>query len=314
MKKLLTLVFIALSINAISQSLEKYADGYKYGFKDKATKKIVIPAKYTSVLDFVDGINAVTESKLGSPNMVVEQKWKIIDTKGKEISPDEFDLVQIKKNGIAFVYKLNKTEDNPSGYSYGKAIYKIGIMKKDGTYLFPCELDNISEMGKDYYRIFSTEVGVGVISIKGTVIIAPQQKFDVKEYIGCDLFSYTNQDPNRKAAVGNGAIGGIIDSKLNILMNQDSIDFCPSTIINSKDCSNKKNLFGLTGGKASNKGIYRVGFGLVVPISYKLSAGNGGGFHSYEVKPNVIEIYETMRKKLIAKYDWNGKLIFSIDK
>ena len=95
MKKLLTLVFIALSINAISQSLEKYADGYKYGFKDKATKKIVIPAKYTSVLDFVDGINAVTESKLGSPNMVVEQKWKIIDTKGKEISPDEFDLVQI---------------------------------------------------------------------------------------------------------------------------------------------------------------------------------------------------------------------------
>ena len=81
MKKLLTLVFIALSINAISQSLEKYADGYKYGFKDKATKKIVIPAKYTSVLDFVDGINAVTESKLGSPNMVVEQKWKIIDTK-----------------------------------------------------------------------------------------------------------------------------------------------------------------------------------------------------------------------------------------
>lgn len=307
-------MFIALSIKANSQTLEKYADGYKYGFKDKATKKIVIPAKYTSVLDFTDGINAVSESKLGSSNMVDEQKWKIIDTKGKEISSEEFDLIQIKKNGLAFVYKLNKTEDNPSGYSFGKAIYKIGIMKKDGTYLLPCELDNISEMGKDYYKIFSKDSGAGVVSVKGNIIIARQLKFDVKEYIGCDLFSYTNQDPMRKAAVGNGAIGGILDSKLNILMNQDSIDFCPSLILNSKDCSNKKNLFGITGGKASNKGIYRVGFGLVVPISYKLSAGNGGGFHTYEIKPNVIEIYETIRKKLIAKYDWNGKLIFSIEK
>ena len=310
MKKLITILFIALSVNAISQTIEKFAEGYKYGFRDKATKKVIVPAKYTATLDFLDGITAVTESAPASANMIVERKWKIIDTKGKDISQDEFNLVEIKKNGIAFVYKLNKTENNPSGYINGKAVYKIGIMKKDGTYLYPCELYKIIEMGDEYFKMYSNENGYGVFSAKGYVVIPPQLKFDIREYIGCDLFSYSNKDANRYGAYLNGVIGGIIDSKLNIVMNQDSINFCPSRIINPKDCSNKKNLFGLTGGKSSQKGIYRVGVGLIVPQQQSLN-----NILTFEVKPNIIEVYQTYQgKRLIAKYDWTGKSLFSIDK
>ena len=317
MRIFFTIAILALSFNAFAQTLVQYSENGLIGFKNKSTKKIMIPAKYTSVMDFVDGINTVTESPLGPPNMIVEKKWKIINTYGKEISLDEFDLVEIKKNGLAFVYNLKKTEVNPSGYSYGRAIYKIGIIKKDGTYLFPCEFDDISEMGKDHYRIFSKEKGTGVLSVKGLVIIAPQLNFNINEYIGCDLFSYTNQDPNRKVAVGNGVIGGLIDSKLNIIMNQDSIDFCPSIIINPEDCSNKMNLFGFLGGKAGHLGIYRVGHGIVVPQTYNFGMSNvvtHNGPNDFLIKPNVIEIYQTFPKKIIAKYNWNGKLIFSIEK
>ena len=310
MKIIITIAIIVLSFNAFAQTLEKFPEGYKLGFRDKATKKVVISAKYTSVEDFVDGIAAVTESPLGSTNMVSETKWKIIDIKGKAISTEEFDMVDLKRNGIAFVYKLNKTEDNPEGYSYGKPNYKVGIIKKDGSYLFPCEYDNILKLGEEHYKIISKEKGIGIIDIKGKTIIEPQQKFDIKEYVGCDLFSYTNKDPNRRVAVLNGVIGGLIDSKQNILLNQDSINFCPSRLINPKEGLDKKNLFGLTGGKSTQIGIYRVGFGLVVPKSYILSTGKTG-FNYCLIKPNLIEIYETIGNKLIAKYDWNGKLIYS---
>ena len=216
----------------------------------------------------------------------------------------------LNKNGVAFVFKLNKTETNPSGYYNGRPTYKVGVIKKDGTYLFPCEYDGISEIGivgsqiKEYYRIFSKEKGVGIINYKGFTVIEPQQRFDIQGYVGCDLFLYQNKDSNRNYYTDTP--GGLIDSKQNILLNQDSIDFIPSTIINPGDCSNKKNLFGVTGGKSSAIGIYRVGYGIIVPKSNKY-----GGLRYFEIKPNVIEIHERDGKKLVEKYDWNGKLIFS---
>jgi hypothetical protein len=298
--KLALAPLLCLFITSISfsQNLEKISEGWKYGFKDKATKKIVIPVKYYSVEDFVDGIAAVSETEPGSPNMRVENKWDIINLKGEKIIDEQFDRVELKKNGIAFVYKA-------TGYSYGKTYYKIGILKKDGSYVLGCEVDAISEINNKYYRLFSKEKGVGIMDKTGKWVIEMQNEFNIDSEVGCGLFSYVNEDPGRKAAFYNEAIGGLINSKLEIIMNQDSIDFNPSTIINSTNCGNIKNLLGLTGGKSSSRGIYRVGFGLVVPIQYQF-----GGFHEYKVLPSVIEVYEKMGKKLIAKYDYQGKKIF----
>jgi hypothetical protein len=293
-----TAIFFMLSSSIFSQTLEKYSEGWKYGFKDKASKKIIIPAKYYSVEDFVDGIAAVSETELGSPNMKVDTKWDIINTKGEKIINEQYDRVELKKNGIAIVYKAN-------GYSYGKTYYKIGMLKKDGTYILECEMDDISEINNKYFRLYSKDKGVGIMDKSGKWIIEIQNKFNIDSEVGCGLFAYANDDPKRKAAVYNNAIGGLINTKLEIIMDQDSLDFNPSTIINTSNCGNINNLFGLTGGKSSSKGIYRVGFGLVVPIKYQF-----GGFHEYKVLPKEIEVYEKMGKKLIAKYDYQGKKIY----
>lgn len=289
--------FILIS-NSFSQKLEKFSEGWKYGFKDKTTKKIIIPANYYSVEDFVDGISAVSETALGSPNMRVEKKWDIINIKGEKIINEQFDRVELKKNGIALVYKI-------SGYSYGKYYYKIGILKKDGSYIANCEMDEISEINNKYYKLYSKENGVGIIDKSGKWIIELQNEFNIDIEVGCGLFNYSNDDPNRKAAVYNDAIGGLVNSKLEIIMDQDTLDFNPSTIINTNNCGNFNNLFGLTGGKSSSVGIYRVGYGIVVPMEYQF-----GGFHEYKILPALIEIYEKMGKKLIAKYDYQGKKIF----
>jgi hypothetical protein len=295
---LMSLLTIIVSSLSFSQTLEKFSDGLKFGFKDKATKKIIIPAKYYSVEDFVDGIAAVSETQPGSPNMRVETKWDIINLKGIKIIDEQFDRVELKKNGIAFVYKSN-------GYSYGKTYYKIGIIRKDGTYVVDCEMDFISEINNKYYRLYSKENGVGIMEKTGKWIIPMQNRYMIISEVGCGLFNYQNDDPNRKTLIYNDALGGLVNSKLEIIMNQDSLDFNPSMIINTSNCGNINNLFGLTGGKSSNKGIYRVGFGLVVPIKYQF-----GGFHEYKILPNAIEVYEKMGKKLIAKYDYQGKKIF----
>jgi hypothetical protein len=295
---LVILLSVIVTSSSLSQALEQFSEGWKYGFRDKATKKTIIAAKYYSVEPFVDGIAAVSETEPGSPNMKVEKKWDIINLKGVKIIDEQFDRVELKKNGLAFVYKS-------SGYSYGKTYYKIGVLNKEGAYIVSCEMDAISEINDKYYRLFSKEKGVGIIDKNGKWIIEMQNKFNVEYEVGCGLFNYTNEDPNRKAAVSNSAIGGLINSKLDIIMNQDSLKFNPSSLINASNCGNINNLFGLTGGKSSQKGIYRVGFGIVVPIEYQF-----GGFHEYKVVPNAIEVYEKMGKKLIAKYDYQGKKIF----
>ena len=306
MKKILILCLVVISINTIGQTLEKFSSEFKYGFKDKKTKKIIIPAKYTSVSEFVDGICAVTESSLGSPNMVSEQKWKIINTQGNFISQDEFDQIIIKKGGFAFVYKLQGTSN------YGERINKIGIMKKDGTYIYPCELNTITEVKNTiagvtnvHYRIFSKENGVGMMNSQGQIIIAPQKMYDLRNYVGCGFFNYTNPDSNRRGLYQNSAIGGLVDSNLKVIINQDSVNFAPYTIINQNDCSNIKNLFGETGGKMSQVGVYRIGYGVIVREI--------GQNNSVTIKPNIIEIYDP-RKTLISKYDWSGKLLYSINK
>jgi hypothetical protein len=295
-----------------SQNLERFNQGWNYGFREKATKKIIIPAKYTAAVDFVDGIAAVTESVIGSTNMATSAKWKLINVKGNIISDNEFEIVNLKKGGFAIVYKLDMTDERPNGYVMGKPYYKVGVILKSGKFVYPCELDDISQISGGYYKLFSKQDGVGIMDAKASITIKPQSLFNIKEYIGCNLFSYINPDENRSVLVMNGLVGGVIDIKLNIIINQDSINFRPSFILNQESCGNKSMLFGVTGGKTTEKGIYRMGGGLlVVPIKWSLSDSQGGRNSQFaKIKPNIIEIHETIRDKLLAKYDWNGKVLF----
>lgn len=313
------LFFAAFFVNASSQTLEQFSQNFQIGFRDKATKKVVIPPKYSHAMDFIGGINAVSETPLGSPNMAVQEKWRIIDIKGNYISPDsiEFDKVEIKKNGLALVYMLvDKKAGGRTSYTDN---YKIGVFKKDGTFLLPCEYEQATDMKEGYLRIYSGEKGAGVIDKNGSILIPPQKGFIITEFVGCGLFQYIN--PNgKRTAMNDPLTGGLVDTKLKIWINQDSVNFVPSTIINSTNCANKNALFGLTKPpRVGSAGIYRVGFGLVVPVdTYKLekdSKGNQG--NKYTIAPNLITITDESfdnryaKDKTVAKYDWKGKLLWS---
>jgi len=309
-----------LVVNIYSQSLVQFAEGTPplIGFKDKTTKKVLIKPKYTYALDFVDGISGVSESPLTNLNMAGDTKWKIIDANGKYISPDtiEFDKVEIKKNGLAIVYIL-QDRNNGDVIRYTPN-YKVGVLKKDGTFLLPCEYDKITEMREDYLMVFSSEKGVGVIE-KGVLIISPQKEFYISEYIGCGLFQYIN--PNgKKTAMNDPLTGGVVDRKLKVWINQDSVNFVPSIIINSSNCANKTSLLGFTQPhRAGSSGVYRIGFGLIIPVDKYSFSKNAKDNQPNKLKilNNIITITDESfdnrysSDKTIAKYDFNGKIIYT---
>jgi hypothetical protein len=292
MKKLLLLILALVSVNVSAQTLEQFRENYNVGFRDKATKKVVIQPVYTSATDFIDGIAAVSETPLGSPNMAVKTKWRIIDIKGNYITPDsiEFDKVDVKKNGIALVYFL---VDKYAGgrYSYNDN-YKVGVFRKDGTFILPCEYDEITEMNEGYLRAYAKELGIAVLDKKGTIVIGLQNEYRITEYVGCGLFQYINPG-GKRTAMNDPLSGGLVDSALKIWINQDSVEFVPSFIINPTNCTNKSALLGLTQPpRVGSAGIYRVGYGLVVPTdTYKLEKDNkGSSSHKYKIASNLITI------------------------
>lgn len=306
MKKITILIVIAaISSTSYGQSLKKFYSERKWGFKDKSGK-IVIPPKYTRVSNFANGICAVTETARATPNQIVQTKWKILNSKGEQVLSEEFDKVTNRKNSPIFVENNNKT----------------GVIDKNGKYILSVSFENVRKLGNGFYKLSSKELGNAVVNSKGLVVIKPQKLFRIRESIGCGLFSYSNVDSLRKESVYDistgrmklvysNSFGGIVDSELNIIMNQDSVDFIPSTIVNKESCSNKKNLFGLTAATKSNyRGIYRVGQGIVVPIEYKLAPGNSGARQTYKIKPNIIEINLSRGGVNVAKYNWQGKELY----
>lgn len=323
MKKLVVLFLAMWSVCVTGQTLEIFSDGFppQYGFRNKATKEVVIPLKYTHAEDFVGGVAAVSETPLGSPNMRVQTKWRIIDTKGNYLSPDTllFDKVEVRGNGLAIVYML--VDKKAGGRVSYNDNYKVGVFKKDGTYLFPCEYDNIKELKEGYIRIYSQEKGAGIIDKNGSIVIAPQTGFIIKEYVGCGLFQYINPG-GKRTAMNDPLSGGLVDTDLKIWIDQDSADFVPSTIINITNCAKKNALLGFTQPhRAGSAGIYRVGFGLVVPIdTYDLEGDEKRGSeapHKYQIATNLITIKDESfdnryaKDKTVAKYDWDGKVLYS---
>lgn len=95
----------------VSSDLVMFEKDGKYGFA-----KVVIPAKYDKVNDYVEGLAAV---EIGG-------KWGFIDKSGKEIVPAYYDGVYNFSNGICMV--------KMQGY--------FGFIDKTGKEIVACKYQN----------------------------------------------------------------------------------------------------------------------------------------------------------------------------
>lgn len=315
MKKLLFAFFSILTFTSTGQTLELFSKDFLYGYRDKATKKVIIHPTFTYAIDFIDGIAAVSTTPQNSPNINIDPKWKIIDNKGNYILADtlEFDKVEIKNKNFIIVYI--KTDNNIRGKIEFGDSYNIGVLKKNGSFLIPCDYELISDLSEGFFAFTQRNKGILVANITGEIAIPLQDKFNISEYVGCGLFQYINSNERNNDRYFDPFNGGLIDKNLKVWLNQDSVNFVPSKIINRSNNADKTTLFGLTTtGKASKPGIYRVGFGLVVP---KYTYNFKGGDVKYKITPNLIIITDESfnnrfsKDKTIAKYDWSGNLIWN---
>jgi hypothetical protein len=79
------------------QDLEDFKEKGKYGFCDKKTKKVIIPAQYNGAGIFFEGLAAVKKGKL----------WGFIDKTGKEVLKPQYDHIEFFSEGLAAVKKRN---------------------------------------------------------------------------------------------------------------------------------------------------------------------------------------------------------------
>lgn len=124
-----------------------YYQGYRYGFKNKTTDKIIIPAKWKNALPFVEGFAAVQDPS--------SSRWGFIDTNGVHITSYEWKSVMSFSEGLAAV--MNYSDNWGFIDKFGKLVIKCqyhsvksfinGLatvydlkgcfkIKKDGTKLF----------------------------------------------------------------------------------------------------------------------------------------------------------------------------------
>jgi|JI8StandDraft_1071087.scaffolds.fasta_scaffold03172_2 hypothetical protein len=101
-----------------SEKLARYIENRKTGYFDQKCKK-VIPANYDFGTPFENGFasvcNGCDSKKDGEHSSIVGGKYGMIDSKGKEVIPIEFDAIQsinIKKK-IATVLKGSQSQRIP---------------------------------------------------------------------------------------------------------------------------------------------------------------------------------------------------------
>ena len=181
MKNILFAFFSILTLTSTGQALELFSKNFLYGYRDKATKKVIIPPKFTYAEDFNDGIAIVSTTPQNSPNINIDPKWKIIDNKGNYIFSDtlEFDKIDIKNKDFIVVYV--KT-DNNNGYRIGYGnFYKVGVLKKNGSFLIPCDYDFIEDLSEGYFVFSQNRKSFLVANVNGEIVIPLQDKFYIKD-------------------------------------------------------------------------------------------------------------------------------------
>ena len=197
--------------------LEKFYKKDKYGFKNKATNKIIIQAKYENTSEvFSEGLVAVR----------LNNKWGFIDKTGKEIIPFKYDFALIFREGLADV-KLNnkwgfidKTDQLVIPFKYDYTHYfseglakvrlnnKWGFINKIDQVVIPIKYDKIGYFGEGLVNVklndkwgYIDKIGKEIISFKYDSAIQfsdgkAKVKFNNEEF-------YINKSGNRiKLSIG----------------------------------------------------------------------------------------------------------------
>jgi hypothetical protein len=110
--------------NSSERELERFEKNDKYGFKDKQTGKVVVPAKYDDAHDFSEGLAAVK----------LDGKWGFIDKTGKKIIPLKYDDAEHFSEGLAPV----KLDD------------KWGFIDKTGKEVTSFKYDDAKSFSEDF--------------------------------------------------------------------------------------------------------------------------------------------------------------------
>lgn len=139
MKTTITLLLLLLTLIVSAQDLtvyeEKTGDRSKYGFKDKSGK-VVVAATYDEVLEFSEGLAAVS----------LDELWGYIDPKGELVIPMELERAFSFEKGFAevehrgAVYMMDK-----DGYFFSKDFVESFHAAKAG------DVDAMVDLGVRYY-------------------------------------------------------------------------------------------------------------------------------------------------------------------
>lgn len=167
-------VLTCFSINGYSQELVLYRDtNMMVGYKDKATGKIMIPAKFTMGEKFVDGLAIVSEDE-NKPNS--NTSFGVINTKGVYISDIKF--YKGRNLGKGLIEFSNVASGNVE-YGNGKIYFggsASGIMNSTGKILLPLEYNYIGDISEELIVVGKGD-SLGVINTSGVYIVALQTEY-----------------------------------------------------------------------------------------------------------------------------------------
>lgn len=144
-----TLLLLLSIVNAQTEKLIPYRKGELWGFCTP-DKKMVIPCKYDETTPFENGVAMVK----------INEKWGLIDIKGKEILAPKYKLIQkFQKNGLAVV-----ANDD----------YLEGLINLSGKEIIPCKYSQILRFSDGLAGFLDKTVNLyGFIDETGKVIIKP---------------------------------------------------------------------------------------------------------------------------------------------
>lgn len=159
------IVLILISSSLYSQNLVEFKAKEKYGFKN-AAGKVIVPAIYTAVEQFREGLAAVYKGGRWDEGLGIlgGGKWGFVNSAGKEIIIPKYDDIGMFSDGLCAVV-IFKNAAIRSGL--------WGFINKTGKLVIPFQFDN-----KGYFEDGLAEVEkdgtVYTIDKTGKEVVKPQ--------------------------------------------------------------------------------------------------------------------------------------------
>jgi len=136
------------------RKIENYEDGRKFGFAD-TLGKMVIPFRYGSAGDFVDGVAQIE----------VNEKYGLINKKGELITPFKYSSMWDFDDGIARV-------SISTGWYNGLC----GLINKEGKEITPMKYGNIKEFNDGLAKV-EFKGKIGFIDRNGKEVVPPKYRY-----------------------------------------------------------------------------------------------------------------------------------------